>query len=36
MGVLEWLMPSENHLARFSQLVREMFGYVIYTLNGYA
>jgi uncharacterized SAM-binding protein YcdF (DUF218 family) len=36
MGVLEWLMPSENHLARFSQLVREIFGYVIYKLNGYA
>jgi uncharacterized SAM-binding protein YcdF (DUF218 family) len=36
MGVLEWLMPSENHLARFSQLVREMFGYAIYKLNGYA
>ncbi len=36
MGVLEWLMPSENHLARFSQLVREMFGYGIYKLNGYA
>jgi uncharacterized SAM-binding protein YcdF (DUF218 family) len=36
MGVLEWLMPSENHLARFSQLVREVFGYLIYKLNGYA
>jgi uncharacterized SAM-binding protein YcdF (DUF218 family) len=36
MGVLEWLMPSDNHLARFSQLVREVFGLVIYKLNGYA
>jgi uncharacterized SAM-binding protein YcdF (DUF218 family) len=36
MGVLEWLMPSENHLARFSQLVREVFGLLIYQLNGYA
>jgi uncharacterized SAM-binding protein YcdF (DUF218 family) len=36
MGVLEWLMPSENHLARFSQLVREVIGYLIYKLNGYA
>ena len=36
MGVLEWLMPSENHLARFSQLVREVFGLLIYKLNGYA
>ena len=36
MGVLEWLMPSENHLARFSQLVREVAGLMIYKLNGYA
>jgi uncharacterized SAM-binding protein YcdF (DUF218 family) len=36
MGVLECLMPSDNHLARFSQLVIEVFGLVIYKLNGYA
>lgn len=36
MGVLEWLMPSENHLARLSQLVREVFGLLIYKINGYA
>jgi uncharacterized SAM-binding protein YcdF (DUF218 family) len=36
MGVLELMMPSENHLARFSQLVREVFGLLIYKISGYA
>ena len=36
MGALELFMPSENHLARFSQLVREVCGLLIYKISGYA
>lgn len=36
MGVLEYIIPSERELYKLSVLVREMFGFVIYRIMGYA
>jgi uncharacterized SAM-binding protein YcdF (DUF218 family) len=36
LGILECIVPSERELAKFSYLIREMFGYVVYRLVGYA
>lgn len=36
MGVLEYIVPSERELAKFSYLIREMFGYIVYRIVGYA
>jgi uncharacterized SAM-binding protein YcdF (DUF218 family) len=36
MGVLECIIPSERELFKLSYLLREMFGFVIYRIMGYA
>ncbi|MFD3275873.1 YdcF family protein [Aquirufa echingensis] len=36
LGVLECIIPSERELYKLSVLVREMFGFVIYRIMGYA
>ena len=36
LGVLECIIPSERELFKLSVIVREMFGFVIYRIMGYA
>ena len=36
LGVLECIIPSERELYKLSVLVRELFGFVIYRIMGYA
>jgi uncharacterized SAM-binding protein YcdF (DUF218 family) len=35
-GILDQIIPQERNLAKFAELVREITGYVIYQIVGFA
>ncbi len=36
LGILDYIIPAERELGKLSYLLREMFGFVIYRIMGYA
>jgi uncharacterized SAM-binding protein YcdF (DUF218 family) len=35
-GILDLVIPQERNLSKFAELIREMAGYVIYKIVGFA
>jgi uncharacterized SAM-binding protein YcdF (DUF218 family) len=35
-GILDLVIPQERNLSKFAELIREMAGYIIYSIVGFA